>query len=136
MLKPGPLVLGIPLTHPDFIAATQRLAATGDLSGQVCVQARRNHRDGPYWLCGVVLVLHVGNVEMFKVRTAIDEFWATGRDLRLCSPNGRCFCDDGPAETQPEPEPARSTTGTIAKKTQQPCGFQPGCAVQPTGHPT
>jgi len=130
MLSAGPLALGAPLTHRAFIAAT----ANG--SHRVCVQARRNHRDGPYWLCAEVLALGAGDAEWFKVRSAIDEWWANGRDLRLCSPDGRCACDDRTATPRHTAQPARSTGRATTEKTQQPCGFQRGCDVQPTGHPT
>lgn len=130
MLNAGPLALGAPLTHSAFIAAT------GNGSNRVCVQARRNHRDGPYWLCAEVLELGAGDTEWFKVRSAIDEWWAIGRDLRLCSPEGRCFCDDSADLTRSTEVPARSTGGATTDNTQQPCGLQRGCDVQPTGHPT
>jgi len=130
MLSAGPLALGVPLTHRAFIAAT----ANG--SRCVCVQARRHHRDGPYWLCAEVLELGAGDTEWFKVRSAIDDWWASSRDLRLCSPDGRCACDDSADTRRPTAKPARSTDRATTEKTEQPCGFQRGCDVQPTGHPT
>jgi len=136
MLSAGPFALGIPLPHRDYMAAARRLAITGDGSGKVCIQARRHSRDGAYRLCGEVRELGAGDVERFRVRTAIDEWWARGRDLRLCSPDGRCsFNAIGPA-LEPTTDPARSTAGATTNKTQQPCGIQRGCDVQPTGHPT
>lgn len=94
MLTAGPLALGKPVTHADLLAATRRAFGDGHPKPRVCVQARRYDSNGPYWLCAEVLVLGCSDAEFFKVRSAIDTWWARGRDLRLCSPTGRCSCDD------------------------------------------
>lgn len=103
MLTAGPLALGKPVTHADLLAALQQAGASGGTTPRICLQARRYSREGPYWLCAELLELGCSDAEWFKVRSAIDTWWAHGRDLRLCSPDGRCYCDN---TAQPSPAPA------------------------------
>lgn len=88
--KPAP-----PLTHQVFFAAAQAAIDHGARpSTLLWVQARRLSRQGPYILCGKILGISASSgADWFKVETAIDTFWALGRDLRLCSGDGRCTCE-------------------------------------------
>ena len=119
------------LTHRDCIAALNRAATHGSYASCLWVQARRFNRDGPYWLCGQLLKLGHSDAEWFNVETAIDTFWAHGRDLRLCSGDDECSVESVSAP----PGTNDSTGSATAEKTQQSCGLQRGCEVQPTGHP-
>lgn len=79
---------GLPLTHRAFLAATK---PGGPLP---CVQVRKYTPDGPpCTLCGQVVELSAGRLELFKVLTMISADWHQGRNVRLCSGDGRCTCE-------------------------------------------
>ena len=119
MLTAGPQALGRPVTHRDLLAVTRRATAAGDTHQRICLQARHYRREGPLWLCSLLLELGCSDAEWFKLQSPVDTFWTHGRDLRLCSPDGRCQCDD------------RTTT----REPQQPRGLPHGFAVEPAGRP-
>lgn len=124
------------VTHSDCLRISAALLQAHGKPMLPWVQVRRFHRDGPYTLCGRLAALGHSDAEWFKVETEIDTVWARGKDLRMCSGDGRCICEPltpRPGETG---EPTRSTAAPTTQKTQQPCGFQPGCTVQPTGSAT
>ncbi|WP_201496318.1 hypothetical protein [Rubrivivax sp. A210] len=57
------------------------------------MQVRKHHREGPCVLCGQVRELRAGgDGQWFKVDTDIGPLWAEGRNVRLCSGDGRCTC--------------------------------------------
>jgi hypothetical protein len=120
-----------PLTHIHCLAALNRAAIDGAFAGRLWVQARRFNRDGPYWLCGQLLGLGHSDAEWFKVETAIETFWAHGRNLRLCS--GDDECDSEPTLVLRRTDD--STDSATAVEAQQPCGLQRGCDFQPNGYP-
>jgi hypothetical protein len=96
MLSPRlerPPEIGKPLTHRECILAGHSNCADHPGSRKLHVQLRRRDRNGDYSLCGTLVLLQVGNKEWFKVDTEVDTFWAEGRDLRLCSGDGRCTCE-------------------------------------------
>ena len=124
-----------PLTHGACLAAGRQEAAGGASAGRPRVQVRRSHPEGPYVLCGQVVELRDNGTEWFKVETCIGQVWAQGANLRMCSGDGRCTCEPDP---EPAEEPAhnrRSIDGSTGEETQQPCGLQRGCGVQPNGCP-
>lgn len=73
------------LTHRDCMTAPH--------GARLWVQVQRYNRDGPFVLCGQVLDLADNGVELFKVATPIGEVWAQGRNVRMCSGDGRCTCE-------------------------------------------
>ena len=90
MLNPSPrigLVAGLPLT------ATACLVAGTTTRGRVWVQMRRIDPSGPVVLCGQVHELKGSDGNWFKVDTAIGTYWVEGRNVRLCSSDGRCTCE-------------------------------------------
>lgn len=119
MLTADPSAMGRPVTHLDLLAATRHAFGLGNARPRICLQARHYNREGPYWLCAELLTLGCSDAEYFHVQSAIDKWWAHGRDLRLCSPDGRCQCDDS----------------TTTRESLQPRGLQRGFAVEPTGRP-
>lgn len=130
MLSAGPLALGRPLTHSDVLAAAAQLGNPAAF-GHLCVQARRYDKSGPYWLCAEVLALGGSEPEWFKVSSAIDTWWALGRDLRLCSPDGRCACDSRAILAKRPGRQQRPTTQMTPTMNQQPRGLPLECTDQP-----
>ncbi len=94
--------MGRPLTHRDCLAGMPQ--ATGRAAcAAPWVQVRRFHPAGAFVLCGQVIELsnHGDNgAEWFKVETCIGPLWAQGKNLRMCSGDGRCTCEGG-AASQP-----------------------------------
>lgn len=81
------------LTHSDFLAACtgqRRSSARGPW-----VQVQKRFRDARLVLCGQVIELSAEDGEWFKVRTEDGPVWAQGRNVRLCSGDGRCACEAG-----------------------------------------
>lgn len=91
-----------PLTHRACIAAGPQEAAGDANAGQPWVQVRRQHQTGPYVLCGHVIELAGDSVEWLKVETCIGPLWAQGRNLRVCSGDGRCTCEVQPRQVRRE----------------------------------
>jgi len=78
---------GLPLTHCAYIAASK----SGEPAPRV--QVRKYHPEGPYVLCAEVIQLLDYNGERFKLNTPIGPLYADGRNVRLCSGDGRCTCE-------------------------------------------
>ena len=55
-------------------------------------------------LCGRVIELAGDgtDAEWFKVETSAGPLWAQGRNLRMCSGDGRCTCEVHPSQLQRE----------------------------------
>ena len=87
-----------PLTHRACLTASPRSAQGAACKGSTWVQVRRHHREGPYVLCGQLLELHSGESEWFKVETMDGAVWADGKNVRMCSGDGRCTCESRGAE--------------------------------------
>lgn len=134
MLTAGPLALGQPVTHRDLLAVMRQAIAAGDTCPRICLQARYYTREGPFWLCAELLALGCSDAEWFEVQSAISKRWVHGRDLRLCSPDGRCYCADArPVEAPAARWPAsNATTG----ETQQLSSLHRRFEVEPTCQPT
>lgn len=106
---------GLPLTLLNYLDACRGMSAAGHADQRPWVQVRRHHTDGPVVLCGqVVATMERGEV-LFGVATAIGEVWATGRNVRLCSGDGRCTCEPAPAD-----KPAGQTAGATAENQGKP----------------
>ncbi len=82
------------LTQRDYIQACMRSGP------RPWVQLLRRQRGESLVLCGQVAELNIHTGEWFKVETTLGVLWARGQDLRLCSGDGRCTCED---ETQRKP---------------------------------
>jgi hypothetical protein len=104
------LAEGLPLTHQNYMTACREQAVRNPCDPQPCVQVRRWCRSGPVTLCGRVTALHVSDPECFVVDTDIGEVYATGRNVRLCSGDGRCTCESLP------PGPATRPTAQQTEK--------------------
>lgn len=89
--------MGRAVTHRDVLAGTQQAAGHTSTSGPR-VQLRRYHPDGAMVLCGQVVELREDGTEWFKVDTSAGPFWALGKNLRMCSGDGRCTCELHPGE--------------------------------------
>ena len=136
MLTADPSAMGRPVTHLDLLAATRHAFGLGHARPRICLQARSYKREGPYWLCAELLSLGCSDAEYFHVQSAIDKWWARGRELRLCSPDGRCCCDDAIPKAKALADTRRSTGSATTDETQQRCGLQRGIEVDPTRQPT
>lgn len=132
-----------PLTHRECLPLLRQAAAQRSKESLPWVQLRRYDKNGPYVLCGRLIDLDCGETELFKVETDIGTYWAQGRNVRMCSGDGRCTCArpelDAPRS---EPEPRRSfkvsvqsTESATTRITQHPCGFQLDHPAQPNGQP-
>jgi hypothetical protein len=110
-------------THGDVLAVCPKRPDGTPQPGATWVQVRKHYPGGPLVLCGTVaeLVTTSDGRELFKVATQLGPLWAEGRNVRLCSGDGRCTC---------EPEQPPPSTG---QQTKQPRGFPAGSPVQP--HP-
>ena len=99
-----------PFTHRDCIAASRRTAdAAAPPPAGPWVQVRRYTRGGPYVLCGKVIELDSHSGEWFKVATDADgAVWTQGRNLRLCSGDGRCTCEPDQAANRRDDCEART----------------------------
>lgn len=83
-----------PLTIRDCFATCGPKGACNGAARQLWVQVRRHHREGPYMLCGQLVELSDNNgTEWFKVNTDLGTVWAEGRNVRMCSGDGRCSCE-------------------------------------------
>lgn len=99
-----------PLTHAGYLGACVALSrvvpgcALRDASPRV--QVRIRSRGESVVLCGQVVELNAGDEEWFRVETDIGPVWAQPRNLRLCSGDGRCTCEEHPSvfDTHKEPE--------------------------------
>jgi len=80
------------LTHRDYLAACD--SRRGRASPHPWVQVQKRFRDVRLVLCGQVIELSANNGEWFKVRTDDGPVWAEGRNVRMCSGDGRCTCED------------------------------------------
>jgi hypothetical protein len=91
------LAEGLPLTHEQCITTARALEAQTGTKAALRAQVRRHSREGSYVLCARLLELAMAadGGELFKVDTDIGPMWATGRNLRMCSGDGRCTCDSG-----------------------------------------
>ena len=78
---------GLPLTHSAFIAASRQ----GETAPRV--QVRKYHPEGPCVLCAQVRELQDRNGQWFKVDTAIGQLWVESKNVRMCSGDGRCTCE-------------------------------------------
>ena len=77
----------MPLTHSAYIAACNTV------KHRPFVQVRKRFREGPVMLCGQVLELDGSGLDLFKVGTEFGTLWASGKNLRMCSGDGRCICE-------------------------------------------
>ena len=92
----------VPLTHRHCIAAGFKRPTGGANSARPWVQVKRYHPQGSYVLCGQVVELRENGEEWFKVETDIGPVWASSRNVRMCSGDGRCTCEEAPgAEGSP-----------------------------------
>ena len=82
------------LTHSDCLTAGHQDGGKRPKGAPIWVQVRRYNKDGPYRLCGRLAELCGSDVELFKVDTDIGTSYVTGRNIRLCSGDGRCTCED------------------------------------------
>ncbi len=82
-----------PLTHRACLTASPQSGQRAARQGSTWVQVRRHHREGPYVLCGQLIELRSGETEWFKVDTADGAVWADGKNVRMCSGDGRCTCE-------------------------------------------
>jgi hypothetical protein len=75
--------------------------------GATWVQVRKLYPGGPLVSCGTVaeLTTAADGRELFKVTTPHGTVWAEGRNVRLCSGDGRCTCEP----EQPPPSTDRQT---------------------------
>lgn len=133
-----------PLTHRECLVTGQQMAAGRADAGAPWVQVLRYHREGSYVLCGQVVELGSGDAEWFKVDTTDGPLWAMGRNVRLCSGDGRCTCEPAPAvDTAPLPvrtgtdgQTDDSTDRATTQATGEPSGLPGICQRQPTGQST
>ena len=88
-----------PLTHRACLAASN--GRCGTRRPATWVQVRRYDREGPYVLCGRVTELGAGDAEWFKVDTCAGCVWADGKNVRMCSGDGRCTCEAEEREEAP-----------------------------------
>lgn len=132
-------VEGRPLKHRDCFAGSHQTGPGLAASSGPWVQVLRQHREGPYVLCGQVIELAGNETEWFKIETLIGPVWAEGRNLRMCSGDGRCTCE--PDEAQPARaidnlhRTVGATLGSTTRETEQLCGLQGGLPGQPMGEP-
>ena len=103
MLNPSKnegLAEGLPLTHSAYIAACASMTTKHGGRHRPWVQIRKRDPGGHAVLCGQVAELDAGKAdEWFKVDTAIGSMWATSRNVRMCSGDGRCTCEpDEPSQ--------------------------------------
>lgn len=94
------LAEGLPLTHSAYIAACASMTMKHGGRHRLWVQIRKRDPGGHAVLCGQVAELDAGAAEeWFKVETTIGSMWATGRNVRMCSGDGRCTCEpDEPSQ--------------------------------------
>lgn len=90
---------GRPITHRDCLDAGRQMAPGQAAPPRPWVQVRKYHREGAYVLCGQVAELSGNDAEWFKVETCAGPVWAEGRNLRMCSGDGRCTCEPAPCHT-------------------------------------
>ena len=101
-IKQG-LAAGLPLTHQTYIAACNTELRRPN------VQVRRRFSGRAEVLCGQVSELVSSDQEWFKVDTWVGIVWADGRNVRLCSGDGRCTCEpDSPSTSKEEGVPHRA----------------------------
>ena len=85
---------GLPLTFKAAVrAASEQRAQRPGHQPRIHVQVRRFDPQGPYVLCGRLVEMAEHNGELFAVETAIGRQWVTGKNVRLCSGDGRCSCE-------------------------------------------
>ena len=84
-------VTSLPLTHRDCLAAMPQHAGRAQRAAP-WVQLRKYHPEGVVVLCGQVVELRNDGAEWFKVDTRAGPMWAQGKNLRMCSGDGRCTC--------------------------------------------
>lgn len=84
-----------PLTHEAYSRHCSAVAVRERRVPVVFVQIRRHRAT----LCGRVIELaeFAAEGQWFKVETAIGQVWAEHRQVRMCSADGRCSCDEGQA---------------------------------------
>jgi hypothetical protein len=92
---------GEALTHRACLTASPRSAQNAARRPSTWVQVRRHHREGPYVLCGQLIELRSGETEWFKVETLDGAVWAEGKNVRMCSGDGRCTCEGHGTEGSP-----------------------------------
>lgn len=110
---------GLPLTHRAFLAASK---PGGPLPR---VQVRKYASDGrPGTLCGQVVELSTGRLDLFKVAWAVGVDWFHGRNVRMCSGDGRCTCEADPA-TESELVRRGSSGGSTGQNQATPRGNRP-----------
>ena len=78
---------GLSLTLSAYFAASR----SGEPAPRV--QVRKYHPEGPFVLCGQVQEVHEREGHWFKVETPIGPLWVEGRNVRLCTGDGRCTCE-------------------------------------------
>lgn len=88
-----------PLTHGACLDAMRHVSEGHGAPAKTWVQVRRYDKAGPYALCGRLITLRVGDKDWFKVETEIDTAWVDGRNVRLCSGDGRCTCEPAGHQT-------------------------------------
>lgn len=80
-----------PLTHSDYLAACDALR--GLAAPHPWVQVQKRYQGVRLVLCGQVVELSARDGEWFKLRTDDGMVWAEGRNVRMCSGDGRCTCE-------------------------------------------
>jgi len=108
------------LTHQGYLTACRKRPNGTPQPGATWVQVRKRYPGGPLVSCGTVaeLVHTDDGRELFKVTTQHGDVCVEGRNVRLCSGDGRCTC---------EPEQPQAT----GQQTKQPRGFPGSSPVQP-----
>ena len=78
---------GLPLTHSAYMAVCHTA------EHRPFVQVRKRFRERPLMLCGQVLELDGSGLDLFKIGTVLGAFWVSGKNVRMCSGDGRCICE-------------------------------------------
>lgn len=89
------LAEGLPLTHEQCMATARALEDLTGAKAELHVQHRQPSREGSYVLCARLLEMATATDgrELFKVDNGIGSAWTIGRNLRMCSGDGRCTCE-------------------------------------------
>lgn len=109
----------VPLTHRQCLAAGFQRAAEGHKSARPWVQVQLYHPLGYQRYCGRVVELREKGEEWFKVDTDNGTVWAAGRNVRLCSGDGRCSCEEAPG-TEGSPRNGMVSPALTVQRPTQP----------------
>ncbi|CAN5343977.1 hypothetical protein BH11PSE9_BH11PSE9_21060 [soil metagenome] len=82
-----------PLTHMAYLNACPTGAQRRDSRQRPWVQLRKSYGRERLVLCGQVLKLDAERGEWFRVETNDGPLWVESRNVRLCSGDGRCSCE-------------------------------------------